>query len=268
MKIETKQFGGFKNFHDMLKRFKPFIYPDDSRFNLNGILFEFHAEFTRLVATDGHKLIIENVDMLNDTVGKVIISKIGIEYFINLETDYTIEIKERYIAIDDSSYKFIIDATFPDYEKVILQGEAIMSFKTTKKEFAGIIKSGEANLLDRYKKLDAYKSLQEEFREKGKFENDALLKKHTYKNLATCNFFFKEDTEPYLHCVSIDGDLRSLKTGIKEKAFDFNAKHIKDAVAASNIENIDFCIVEKGKGDVVCVMKGNKQTIVLMPLFF
>ncbi len=99
---------------------------DESRFNLNGVLFESVDDVTRLVATDGHRLA-----MIEDTAGfsfesKVLVPKKGLFELrrilegLSEEIQVGFEEKNLVIKADRSSMAIrLIDGDYPDYRKVI-----------------------------------------------------------------------------------------------------------------------------------------------------
>jgi DNA polymerase-3 subunit beta len=93
----------------------------DIRYYLCGILVEWNATTTRIVATDGHKMGIYNLpDQNNATSGSVIIP---LEALAGLKGD--VIIGANTLTTSDSIKTFApIDAKYPDYRRVIPRDKA------------------------------------------------------------------------------------------------------------------------------------------------
>jgi DNA polymerase-3 subunit beta len=107
---------------------------DDSRFNLNGVLFEQDAENTKLVATDGHRLalIVENVQV--SLKSSVLVPKKGLlelrRLLENLKGNVSVGFEEKNMCIRTDRFMMtvrLIEGDYPDYRKVIPQtGEKVI----------------------------------------------------------------------------------------------------------------------------------------------
>lgn len=119
-----------------IKRLKPFMSKEETRYYLNGIYFELleGSDDINLVATDGHKLgvLTEHVDRLEGFDGeiKAIIPAKGLDTMLamlkGVKEDWPITLRfsddGRLVLIDtpDEKGEFkLIDGTYPDYRKVI-----------------------------------------------------------------------------------------------------------------------------------------------------
>ena len=93
----------------------------DIRLQLNGVLVEWSATTTRIVATDGHKLGIYNLpDQDNATSGSVIIP---LEALTGLKGD--VIIGENTLTTSDSVKQFRpVDMVYPDYRRVMPRDKA------------------------------------------------------------------------------------------------------------------------------------------------
>ena len=93
----------------------------DIRYYLNGILVEWNATTTRIVATDGHKMGIYNLpDQDNPNSGSVIIP---IDALTGLKGDVIVDWNT--LTTSDSVKTFApIDAKYPDYRRVVPSGKA------------------------------------------------------------------------------------------------------------------------------------------------
>ena len=105
------------------------IYPNETRYNINGLHFNFQSENKRIdiVSTDGHRLAkfeIEDLQLKSDakiTIPRLIVAGIkkDIEHAHN---EIIFKIKGGKLQIDFGSHTLttkLIDADFPDYKRVI-----------------------------------------------------------------------------------------------------------------------------------------------------
>jgi len=99
---------------------------DDSRFNLNGVLFEQAEDTTRLVATDGHRLamIAQKIDV--PFTSKVLVPKKGLQelrrLLENLKAEILMGFEKKNLAVKTDQFVMtvrLIDGDYPDYRKVI-----------------------------------------------------------------------------------------------------------------------------------------------------
>jgi DNA polymerase-3 subunit beta len=112
------------------------IYPDETRFNLNGLLFQFKqtdgSSFINSVSTDGHRLSFAKLEaeMPNGaSFSKIILPKkttMELCKILEQAEDEELQVSLFEKRIDFSSKTFylqskLIDAEFPEYEKVIPQ---------------------------------------------------------------------------------------------------------------------------------------------------
>ncbi|PID43615.1 MAG: DNA polymerase III subunit beta [Gammaproteobacteria bacterium] len=103
----------------------------DVRYYLNGMLFEIRQETLRLVATDGHRLALANIDIsssLQDSA-QIIVPRKGVIELGRLLTDegeeVQLEFGSSHIRSTIGSYTFsskLIEGKFPDYNRVIPRG--------------------------------------------------------------------------------------------------------------------------------------------------
>lgn len=113
----------------LVDKTKSCMYANETRYNINGLLFHLHHESHKIfgVTTDGHRLAYSCVE--NETVSKSM--KVTVPRKVVLELKKVVESEEGDIALDISSSKVtfnfshsrlttkLIDAEFPDYERVI-----------------------------------------------------------------------------------------------------------------------------------------------------
>jgi DNA polymerase III subunit beta len=123
-----------KKILSLIDKTKFAIFPDETRFNLNGILFEFKNEkntsFLTTVSTDGHRLAFSKLEVENNenfTFPRIIIPKkatMELRKILDLTVDCDVEVKllNKKIILSSSAFEFtskLIDAEFPQYENVI-----------------------------------------------------------------------------------------------------------------------------------------------------
>jgi DNA polymerase III subunit beta len=99
---------------------------DDSRFNLNGVLFEQDAENTRLVATDGHRLALITEDVQVTLKSSVLVPKKGLlelrRLLENLKGSVSVGFEEKNMFVKTDRFMMtvrLIEGDYPDYAKVI-----------------------------------------------------------------------------------------------------------------------------------------------------
>ena len=99
----------------------------DVRYYLNGLLLEIDKNSLRAVATDGHRLALDETDIegAEETV-QVIVPRKGVNELTRLlpdsEAEIEIEISANHIRLKNDAFCFtskLIDGKFPDYQRVI-----------------------------------------------------------------------------------------------------------------------------------------------------
>ena len=103
----------------------------DVRYYLNGMLFEVASDYLRVVATDGHRLAMETLDMSNpiSEPQQLILPRKGIMEMARLLTDDSGEISltfgQNHIRASVTAFTFtskLVDGRFPDYNRVLPKG--------------------------------------------------------------------------------------------------------------------------------------------------
>lgn len=103
----------------------------DVRYYLNGMLFEVAAGYLRVVATDGHRLAMETLNMDNpiSDVQQLILPRKGIMEMARLLVDEQAEISltfgQNHIRAKVPAFTFtskLVDGKFPDYNRVLPKG--------------------------------------------------------------------------------------------------------------------------------------------------
>jgi DNA polymerase-3 subunit beta len=99
---------------------------DDSRFNLNGVLFEKDETKTRMVATDGHRLALTSEELDLPLENKVLVPKKGLQelkrLLDGLKGEVLIGFEQKNLIIRTPRLVMtirLIDGEYPDYRKVI-----------------------------------------------------------------------------------------------------------------------------------------------------
>lgn len=103
----------------------------DVRYYLNGMLFEVAGDYLRVVATDGHRLAMETLNMDNaiSEPQQLILPRKGIMEMTRLLTDESGEITltfgQNHIRATVPAFTFtskLVDGKFPDYNRVLPKG--------------------------------------------------------------------------------------------------------------------------------------------------
>jgi DNA polymerase III subunit beta len=101
---------------------------DESRFNLNGVLFEQKEQAIRLVATDGHRLALIDEDLGMSVPFRVLAPKRGLlelrRMLENIEGAIELGFEQKNMCIKGEHFLMtirLIDGDYPDYQKVIPQ---------------------------------------------------------------------------------------------------------------------------------------------------
>lgn len=108
---------------------------DDSRFNLNGVLFETENGKTKLVSTDGHRLALIETDMELLTDSRFLAPKRGLVELkrflesMKQKVKFGFEKKNLIVKTERSMMTVrLIDGDYPDYNKVIPQSSGQKAF--------------------------------------------------------------------------------------------------------------------------------------------
>ena len=113
---------------DLLDKTSFAMAQQDVRYYLNGILIELNQHEIKLVATDGHRLALSQIesDIDIESGKQIIIPRKGVlELSRLLNTDEgsaTVSLSQNHIRVESDSYLFtskLIDGKFPDYKRVI-----------------------------------------------------------------------------------------------------------------------------------------------------
>lgn len=103
----------------------------DVRYYLNGMLFEVAPTYLRVVATDGHRLAMETLNLDNsiDDIQQLILPRKGIMELARLLVDeddpITLTFGQNHIRAQVQAFTFtskLVDGKFPDYNRVLPKG--------------------------------------------------------------------------------------------------------------------------------------------------
>lgn len=99
---------------------------DDSRFNLNGVLFEKEENRTKMVATDGHRLALTSGELDLPLEAKVLVPKKGLQELKRLldgiKGEVLVGFEQKNLVLRTQRLVMtirLIDGEYPDYRKVI-----------------------------------------------------------------------------------------------------------------------------------------------------
>jgi DNA polymerase-3 subunit beta len=99
---------------------------DESRFNLNGILFEQNKDKTRMVATDGHRLALIDEPLGISLDSKMLVPKKGVlemrRVLEGLKGEIKVGFEKKNMVIRTNRFSMtirLIEGDYPDYRKVI-----------------------------------------------------------------------------------------------------------------------------------------------------
>jgi DNA polymerase III subunit beta len=102
---------------------------DESRYNLNGVLFEEEDDHTRLVATDGHRLASISRSLGMALQSKLVVPKKGLlelrRILEGIKGEISIGFEQKNIVIQTDRFVMtvrLIEGEYPDYRKVIPAG--------------------------------------------------------------------------------------------------------------------------------------------------
>jgi DNA polymerase-3 subunit beta len=135
---------------------------DESRLNLNGVLFEQNEDKMKLVATDGHRLA-----LINDVVGLSLESSIIVPKKSLVELDRVLEsvtgnvslgFEEKNMIVSTEQFTLtmrLIDGEFPEYQRVIPQ-EKPQVIKVDRQQLVQALRRVAVFTSDRNKGIEIY----------------------------------------------------------------------------------------------------------------
>jgi DNA polymerase-3 subunit beta len=120
-----------KTLRTLLQRTHFAMGQQDVRYYLNGMLLEVNEGVLRTVATDGHRLALNTITapVIDSSIIQVILPRKGVLELMrlleNTEAEITVSIGSHHVRINSLYFTFtskLIDARYPDYEKVLPKG--------------------------------------------------------------------------------------------------------------------------------------------------
>ena len=271
--INTKDFGGYKNFHALLKRVKPFIFADESRYSLNGIFFELKNNTTTITATDGHKLYTEVFNVKNETEGNFIFSLKGVKEVLKMKENYVFEVEELRVKILNNEYKWIIDANFAEYEKTIPKNNNfVLSY--TKEDLNRKFLLEQNNLIKKHLKSNENIKLMQEYIERKdllKIDFEKLMQYLTYQENNMLGLITKQEQQTleknkkFVRNFIRDENIDISPFETNDKTISFDQCYLRDIMNAIDGDVINFNLLDKRNP---AIFYENNKRIVLMPLRF
>lgn len=130
-----------KDITEALRKVRHAIAVNDVRYYINGVCFDLSGDNLNLVATDGHRLAIEQIPAQSDSPINVIVPANAVNYIINLlqktDDDVIISCFNNGMLINKEdtalSFKFV-DGKFPDYNRVIPKSDSRRTVCTINKD--------------------------------------------------------------------------------------------------------------------------------------
>lgn len=133
---------------------------DDSRFNLNGVLFEQDGTRIRMVSTDGHRLALSEDEMSISLDGKVIVPKKGLiemkRVLESIKDDVSVGFDSKNVWLSTDKLVMsarLADGDYPEYDKVIPVGSNKM-VKLNRLRFLQSLRRAAVLTSDRNKGVD------------------------------------------------------------------------------------------------------------------
>lgn len=228
----------------MIKKTFFSVSNEETRYVLNGALFNVDGKKVRMISTDGHRLsyIERELNKSMDSISVIVPTKALNELMKILDSSdeiVTVYFTENHLFVEKNSTMMVsrlIDGQFPNYEQVIPKKGDIM-FKAQKEELAQAAKRVSLMALDRANSI--------------KFSlKDGLLTIHS--NTPDVGEA-EEDIE--------------IEYAGAEMSIAFNAKYVMDAIKAVDTEKIEFRLsTPLSPGLVLPVEENPDSKYVVMPM--
>jgi DNA polymerase III subunit beta len=216
----------------------------DVRYYLNGMLFEVAPGYLRVVATDGHRLAMETLNMENSIseVQQLILPRKGIMELTRLLVDEAEEISltfgQNHIRAKVPSFTFtskLVDGKFPDYNRVLPKGGdkvVIGNVQELRHAFA------RASILSNEK----YRGVR------------VVLSDGELKILAN-----NPEQEEAEEVVSVEYQGDSVEIG-------FNVSYLIDVLSTLNSKNVQITLSDPGSSALLEAEEGSDALYVVMPM--
>lgn len=216
---------------------------DETRYHLNGVLIEKSGDETAFVATDGHRLAFtkRSLQIKNMQQDKVILPRKGVNELKKLmhsEKGFELCVSDRHIFAKTEKqtlYIRLIDGNFPDYNRVIPQGNPLQ-IDLPREELVGALKRVSLLANDRSKGVAFY------------FCNNSLSVSSSNPELGEA----RED-------IDLDYKGQTLNIG-------FNAKYFLDVLSAMNDEKITVAFKDELSPCLITSQKDPEFKSVIMPM--
>lgn len=143
-----------KDLKSRFKKIAPFMSKEETRYYLCGVYFYYNgAGLLKMVATNGHILCEMdcNVDDLTQTgeVYSIIVPSEAVNHLVKIlpstaNTGISIELKGNRLVFDLHDFKYetaLVDGTFPDYSKVIPEGNVKVQEGFSAKYLTDVLKA-------------------------------------------------------------------------------------------------------------------------------
>lgn len=228
---------------DLLDRVGFAMSTDETRYHLNGVLLEKAGDQTALVATDGHRLAYTKkaLQIKNMQQDKVILPRKGVNELKKLmqsEKAFELCVSDRHIFArteKQTLYIRLIDGNFPDYNRVIPQGNPL-KIDLPRDELVGALKRVSLLANDRSKGVAFY------------FCNNSLSVSSSNPELGEA----RED-------IDLDYKGQTLNIG-------FNAKYFLDVLSAIDDDTITVAFKDELSPCLITCKKDPEFKSVIMPM--
>ena len=223
----------------MIDRTEHAMAKQDVRYYLNGLLFEFQPKAFTVVATDGHRLAVQQQSVSCDTDRPVIIpSKAVVELKRLLQDtgDCTISIGQNHVKVDLNERTFItklIDGRFPDYQRVIPKTSAF-DIRVNRESFLAAVNRVALVM-----------------------EKDSGIALSLTENLLTLKAKNNQDeAEEQIEIEYLNGPFE----------IGLNYRYLQDVCRAMDCETIKLSFTEPGNSVLVEGVESDEGTFVIMPM--
>jgi len=145
-------------FRNMARRTVIAVSTDQTRYTLNGVLLQVHAEDVRAVATDGHRLAMVRVPRQGnaDAIGmEALVPKKAISEALKIlrddEGEVTLRLGENQLVVEDAQHTLttrLIEGQFPNYEQVVPSGTTA-HLEVGREDLAGALRRASTIMGDR-----------------------------------------------------------------------------------------------------------------------
>ena len=211
----------------------------DVRYYLNGLLFEFQPKQFTVVATDGHRLAVQQHRVSCDMDRQVIIPSKAVSELKRLlqdTGDCTLSIGKNHVKVDLNERTFItklIEGQFPDYRRVI-PNKSGFEVRVNREAFLAAVNRAALVL-----------------------EKEFCLALSLTENLLTLKAKnYQDEAEEQIEMEYLNG---SFEIGL-------NYHYLQDVCRAMGCETVKFSFTESGNSVLVEGVESDEGTFVIMPM--